>query len=196
MPTVQEIIDRRRILEEAKKGMRKERVQQVKQEAQRIIKKVRTAKLSPVYGKPSAKPQSAFLRFFGQAAVKGKSIRPVGRPKGILKHTSPITGKPIKAQDYYRELRAVKRQQANIFRQRQLAIQQQLAKRGILPQAQPTQMPTQQQIVTPVPSQAQIQQGVMPQRSIWNRQQGQFVQDAGLFGKRIIKIGVPESFWN
>lgn len=202
---IQEVVNRRRILEEARQGMRRERVQQVKKF---LIKDRIPGKLPQ--GRPETRVQSAFLKMFGQGqAIRSKTStgnRGVGRPRGVFRHTSPITGKPIPAAIYYKELRAVRRHQSNLAQQRQLAIQQNMARQGITPQQaqqielirqlQARQMPVQQAISRPMPSQAQIQAQEMPQRSIWNRGQGQIVQDAGLFGRRLIRTGVPESFWN
>ena len=183
------------------------------QEKERGTFKKRYAKTQKTVGK-------AFFAMFGaggssgQKQTQSKGNRSVGRPRAVFIHRSPLTGKPVPAQIYNKEMRFIRRRQNDIATQRQLQLQQQLAQRGITPQQaqqmelmrqlqarqvqmQPRQMPTPQVIQRPMPQQAQIQaQEMPPQRSIWNRQQGQVVQDAGLFGRRLIKTGTVESFWN
>lgn len=152
-------------------------------------------KISKSEGRPSRKVQSAFLSAFAGVKPKSKGGK-VGRPRGILKHISPLTGKPIPAQQYYSELRFIRRKQSQLASQRQLAILQQMARRGIPQrQNQPTQMPTQQVIVRPVPSK-QIPQQFQSNQSIWNRR-GFIDEEADIMGnrRRIIR-GTPQSFWN
>lgn len=223
MVTIQEVVERRQALEQAKQGMRRERVQQVKQQAQRLVKNIRQSNYKQTFTTPKSKGQiptkkvqSAFLKMFGQGqAVKSqKGQKNVGRPRSVYVHRSPLTGKPVPAQVYNKEMRFIRRRQSDIATQRQLQIQQNMARQGITPQQaqqielqrylqarQPRQMPTQQVIVQPMPSQAQDmpQAGqVQPpqQPSIWRRQQGQIVTDSGLFGRRLIRTQTPESFWN
>jgi hypothetical protein len=170
---------------------------------QRRIENVK--KIMPQESRASTGVQSAFLKAFGGGSSRSSqgSNRPVGRPRGVFRHTSPITGKAIPATVYYKELRNIRRQQSNLAQQRQLAYQQAMARRGIQPQQVQAQMPQQQVIARPMPQQQQIQPQRMPiqpiqqqPRSIWNRQ-GYVAQEVDAFGRvRQVVRGRPESFWN
>lgn len=128
-----------------------------------------------------------------------------GRPHGSLKHISPLTGKPVFAQQYYKEMRFVRRQNQILADRSNQQRNIQLARQGITPQQfqqinmqrqmMQQQMP-QRQISQPIQQSNQVQNQVQNRPSIWNRSQGVAVQDAGLFGPRTIIIGRPESFWN
>lgn len=108
------------------------------------------------------------------SSSQGQKYSHPGRPSGVYIHTSPITGKPIPALDYYAQIKTLRRRardQAATTSQRSILQQQQmLARRGIPPQVAgriiaqrqvmetaPTQTITQQPIVQPQAFQRQIQ---------------------------------------
>jgi hypothetical protein len=208
MPTIQEVVDRRRILEEAREGMRRERVQQIKRMAGDIRNSAKQT-FKPEGTKSGTKVQSAFLKTFAGVQPKSsKGNKSVGRPRNIDVHRSPLTGKPVPAQIYNKEMRFIRRRQQDMATQRQLQLQQQFANRGITPQQaqmielqrqlqarqvqmQPRQMPTQQVISMPPPTQIQAQQP-----SIWRRQ-GYLAEEVDILGnrKQVVR-GTPQSFWN
>ena len=147
-----------------------------------------------------------------------------GRPRGDYKHRDPFTGKPIPATVYYKRKKDFDRfqqQKAQLQDQKEI---QQLAKRGIPPeQARPivnqrqlqsvgvTQQPQPQQLTPEQLQQLNIQRRIqqeseMPEqmpsrypsqavRPIWRRQPVEDT-DWGLFGRKKVVRGVPQSFWN
>jgi hypothetical protein len=140
---------------------------------------------------------------FAGVQPKGKGNRNVGRPASVFKHISQLTGKPVPAQIYNKEMRFIRRRQNDLATQRLLAMQQQMARQGITPQQaqqiqlqrqlQARQIPMQQVIARPMPP----NQGNQPQNpSIWNRQ-GYIDTEVDILGnKRQVVRGRPESFWN
>ena len=112
-------------------------------------------------------------------------------------------------------MRFVRRRQSDIATQRQLQIQQQMARQGVTPQQaqmielqrqlQARQMPTQQRIMPQNPQQPQIQTQepqagrIQPPqaRTIWNRSGGGVFVEPDLMGNMKPKVyGRPESFFN
>lgn len=158
-------------------------------------------KLPNVKGQPTKHLSSALIRSFGYGTSQQQSgvKRPVGRPPGIVKYHSPITGKPIRAVQYYSEMRYVRRRQAQMAQQRQLQMQQQYAKQGVPPQQIPQVMQQQRlqrfQAQTATPSSQLPNNAMPPQRPLWNRH-GFVSQDVDALGnKRVVVRGLPESFW-
>jgi len=131
-----------------------------------------------------------------------------GRPQGNLKHISPITGKPIFAQQYYKEMRFVRRQNEVLADKSNQQRNIQMARQGIPPQ-QINQINMQRQMMQQQMSQRpnqpmnnQIQQltpqnqETLQRQSIWNRQ-GYISQEPDIMGNMKQKIyGRPESFFN
>ena len=195
MTTPQELIEKKRIIEEAKRGIAKERREKVKTFANKVVKNVRNADYKRAFQSTGSRPKqgNVMQKFFMPQSSQGNKTGKVGRPRGIFQWRSPISGKPIPATQYYKELRFVKRYQENLAKQRLIAYQQELAKRGINPQqAQQIQMQRAQQ---PQQPQQPIQPQQPQQRSIWNRQ-GWVESDWGLFGRRQVVRGTPQAMWN
>lgn len=149
---------------------------------------------------------------FSQVGATQRVQAGPGRPAGVLKHRSPFTGKPIPAPQFYKEMRAFKRvqaQQADIVQQQQ---QQRFAKQGVPPQQiqnvveqrmrqQFVQQQMQQRPTQPVqmPQQFQRPQGIPSQavRPIWRRY-NVIREERDLFGnvKQINSGNDPRNFWN
>lgn len=131
----------------------------------------------------------------------------VGRPKLIYVHTSPFTGKPVPAPEYYRQLRAYKRiqtQKAEDLKEKQF---NQFAQRGIAPSQvqdyqqrlrQLQQLQQIQQSPQQYTNQAPLQRGqVIPAGTrVWKFRRGTVGQEGGLFGPVQKVYGLPQSFWN
>lgn len=143
--------------------------------------------------KPKASTSSALMSLFHNKQTQSSSNikRPVGRPKGILKYKSPFSGKPIPAQQFYAEMRRVKRIQESRIEQAQIA---QLQRQAARP-PQPVQRPQQ-----PVPQQVQQIQRLptsVTQPTIWKRQAYVAIErDPWTNQPKQVIRGVPESMWN
>ena len=171
--------------------------------------------------RPKQSTSSAIVRVFtpGKSNKSSSAVRPVGRPRGSLKHISPFTRQPIPAPQYYRELRLFKRQQ-QVFAQRNMeARMAQLARQGINPQQVQAQMQQQMPIQSPMPQPMQrmpVQQTAQQQHmnnpyarqmptnqvqmqphhsKVW-RDTRYVDTDWGLFGPRQVVRAGEESFWN
>lgn len=157
------------------------------------------------YDKKLSNTLLGYSNAFGGQQTQQKSV---GRPKGVMKWRSPMTGKPVPAQQYYKDLRLFKRIQEQRAAQAQQIKQAELAKRGITPemlqqieqakqireqQIQQTQVQTQQ-----VNQVNQLPNGVIIPRGtqVWKYRRGITGQEGGLFGPVKKVYGLPESFWN
>jgi len=181
-------------------------------------------KVSSAY-RPSARLSKSLLNieagFSGQRPqgqrVKARVKARPGRPRGDFEYRDPFTKKPIPATLYYKKMKQWKRLHQQISNLQDLQAIQQLARRGIPPE-QAKQIVDQKQIQS-VMNQQQFQGGVMPPqtsqrvivqrqpqqmpktypsravRPIWRRR-GVVREDWGLFGKKKIVTGLPQSFWN
>jgi len=215
MVTIQELIERKRILEEAKRGIRKERVEQIKQIPKQfkraVVKSSKTLKFiqrnikAIPKGKVASKQFSSnLMRMFGGTSQGQKVTGKVGRPKGQFKN--PVG---VPAQVWYK-IQRQQRRLAQIQAERiQQARFQALAQRGISPQqaqimqqqrlqaqiqAQQNQPQTQVQPPQQMSRDGRIMSSERP--SIWNRQ-GTISEEVDLMGNIKQKIyGRPESFWN
>ena len=87
--------------------------------------------------KPTAKLSKTLLSYgegFAQTPGTQRVQAGPGRPKSVFIHRSPFTGKPIPAPQFYKEMRAFRRvqaQQADVVQQQQ---QQRFARQGVAPQ--------------------------------------------------------------
>lgn len=171
--------------------------------AYRATKKLSNTLLS--YGAGFANPQQS------------GGYRGPGRPAGVMKHRSPFTGKPIPAPQFYKEMRAFRRQQSQQADQVQTQQQVRFARQGVAPnQIQQTveqrmkqqfmmqqmaqQRPMPQQFQQ-VPQQFRLQppQGVPSNavRPIWRRyNMPRYERD--IFGNpKVVQGGNdPRNFWN
>lgn len=138
--------------------------------------------------------------FGGQQTQK----QSVGRPKGVMKWISPITKRPVPAQQYYKDLRLFNKLQEQRAAQIQQAKQQELAKRGITPQMlqqmEQARQLREQQVIQQQPQIKQIQQNNYPSnavRPIWRRYNQVRVETDIMGNKREVLVGNdPRNFWN
>jgi len=149
-----------------------------------------------------------------------------GRPKAVYKHKDPQTGQPIPATLFYKRMKQVRReaqQQAqNVDTQQmqkyakqgispqeaQQIVNQQLQRAGVQTQQTIPQRVRQQMMAQQIQKQMQQQpqQQVAQQipnkypsqavRPIWRNREGAVREDWGLFGRKKVVTGVPQSFWN
>jgi hypothetical protein len=112
----------------------------------------------------------------------------VGRPAGVMKHQSPFNGQPISATEFYKQMRAFRRVQAQQAEKVQAVRQAQFAKQGVPPQQ------IQQVIMQRQMQQAQMAKQQMPQQQQMQRPQMQPQQfpaqqvpmgSRGLVGRRV-----------
>lgn len=160
------------------------------------------------YNKKLSNTLESYSNAFGGQQTQQKRV---GRPKGVMKWRSPMTGKPVPAQQYYKDLRLFKRIQEQRAAQAQQIKQAELAKRGITPEMlqqieqakqireQQMQQMQQTQVQTQQVNQAnQLPNGVVIPRGtqVWKYRRGITGQEGGLFGPVKKVYGLPESFWN
>lgn len=147
-----------------------------------------------------------------------------GRPKMVYIHTSPLTGKPVPAPQYYKDVRLFRRLQAQRVEDMKEQQLRQYSQQGIAPnqiqnyQAQQNQIRQLQQIqrLQQLQQQRNMQQqmqypqnvqNVNPQQlpngmvipmgnRIWRFQRGVVGEEGGLFGKQKKIYGAESSFWN
>jgi len=149
-----------------------------------------------------------------------------GRPRGDYKHRDPQTGQPIPATLYYKRVKQLKREAQQKAQQVDQQAIQQLSKRGIPPEQAkqvidtrqlqsvgvqpqyPNQMSEfqrqqmilqqiqQQQMPRPMPQQIPQRYPSQAVRPIWRNREGRVDTDWGLFGRKQVVRGVPQSFWN
>ena len=163
-------------------------------------------KLSKVVGYKKELASNLTKDFMSQSQSGG--TKRVGRPQGYRTHTSPFSGKPIPATQFYKEMRLFRRQQQVLGERINEQRLQNAARQGVTPQ-QLQQINMQRQMM-----QQQIQQNPnmqMPQnnqnvpirpqiqnQSIWNRrnQPPQVMRDWDLFGTKIVERGSVHAMWN
>lgn len=115
--------------------------------------------------KYSPKLSSNLMRQFTASANPssgGRTQAGPGRPRGVLKHRSPFNGQPIPATEFYKQMRAFRRQQSQTADQIQTQRQAQFARQGVPPSQiqQAVQQRMQQQFLM----QQQMQRQPQPYR--------------------------------
>jgi len=111
--------------------------------------------------KPKKTFTSGVRKIGSKISKKGR-----GRPKKSYEHRHPITGQPIRAQDYYKVKRNLKNRAQRMVEQRKVRTQLAMARRGIPPQvAQQIQQArlirqARAAIVSPIQTQPQIRQPI------------------------------------
>jgi hypothetical protein len=138
----------------------REQLERIKQPFAKVYRQVAKIKFSP-------QGRNTLLQYanaFGGTPVRisksgnGKSLNPVGRPRGSLKHRSPFNGQPIPALEFYKQIREFKRiqsQRANAIEEQGMAA---FASQGVPPR----QIPLALQRQTPLPPRTQPFQGSRP----------------------------------
>jgi len=169
---------------------------QVKEKVNESIDKIEQSKIVKTISKSFKNQRGRPTRgnpvqkiVYGNNSGRPRSSRGVGRPRGVYKNPANVPAAVwYKIQRQQRRLAQIRSQQISD------AQIQAMARRGVPPQIA---QQIQQQRMSPQPQQPQqpIQPQQPQQRSIWNRQ-GWVESDWGLFGRRQVVRGRPESFWN
>ena len=141
--------------------------------------------------------------------IKGKARQKAkagpGRPAGVYKHISPLTGQKVPATTYYSHLKEARRRLRTQARQAQMKEQTIMARRGVPPQVtrmrqmQRIQQPQDSQQVQEYPQQIQQvqqypQQIPIQQLPLQRQQQFRAVKEI-MTGRRIIKSIPPRERW-
>jgi len=136
----------------------------------------------------------------GQRQVSGKRKVKTGpgRPAGVFKHTSPLTGQKVPATTYYRHLKEARRRLRTQAQQSRIREQAAMARRGVPPQI--TRMRQMQRIQQPQYPQQIQQVQEYPQQiptqypPLQGQQPYKVVTDI-MTGRRIIKSIPPRERW-
>ncbi len=147
---------------------------------------------------PSARPSAhttniarmIFAPELRQVVHKGETgyKRPVGRPRGLYKNPANVP-----AQQWYKIQRNMRRQAA--LRAQQYAMQMMMRRTPPQPPMQYRQPVQYRQMRMPPQPYPQQPQQIPQPPSIWNRR-GYITTDWGLFGRRVVVRGTPQSMWN
>ena len=169
------------ILKNAKKGIRKERIRNLKSKVKKVASDIGSYRIKKTK-RPSIQKRIAntikyrkklssnlMNQFTGGSKRNGTQQRVKegpGRPRGDYKHRDPQTGQPIPATIYYKRIKELKRQAEQAARLRDIQAIQEMGKRGIPPEQSKQIIDTRQLQSVGVQSQVQIQpQRISPQIS-------------------------------
>lgn len=183
-----------RLTEWVKKRLSKEKMKAAEKRLKRYNLVGKAMKKTEKLRKPKVVSKKAIIRKI--IMKEGETIqRGPGRPAGVYKHTSPITGKKVPATEYYQHLKQRRRRMKETATQAQIREQAIMARRGVPPQItrirQMRRMQVPQEIEEYEEGQIPIQTQQIPtQIPIKYR----IVTDI-MTGRRIIKSIPPQERW-
>jgi len=185
----------KRKIKERRKGAKEREIRTIarKRKVIRVLKKA-VAGVEPRYKKFGVGVRRIIMKEGRRQKVKAGP----GRPAGVYKHISPLTGKRVPATTYYSHRKEARRRLRTQAQQSQIREQAMMARRGVPPQVtrmrqmqriQQPQFPPQIQQVQQYPKQIPIQQ-----TPLQRPQQYRVVTDI-MTGRRIIKPIPPRERW-
>lgn len=169
------------------------------------VKKGTFKKVTKAYGYKSKLSNTllGYSNAFNNNQSQNTSSSGPGRPKLVYKHISPISGQPVPAPQYYKDVRLFRKLQMQKANQVEQLKQMQYARQGVPPER--IQQVQQMQQVRQVPIQQNMQVQNQPLQNgqviprgtpVWKWRRGVVGEEGGLFGKRQLIYGTPESFFN